>query len=121
MFLCKALQHMQKDPSVELHVCFKRSYDEVLRHHHTFIVRSLAIVRRSVLLLCADVWRAWSIGSRCTGSGRGEGGSLASGFHCAYLAGRGPGEIRCRARQVAGWAGRRRQSPQGFLGGRRIW
>jgi len=44
MFLCKALQHMQNDPSVELHVCFKRSYDEVLKHHHTFIVRSLAIV-----------------------------------------------------------------------------
>ncbi|KAF8553014.1 glycolipid transfer protein [Imleria badia] len=44
MFLCKALQHMQNDPSVELHVCFKRSYDEVLSHHHTFIVRSLAVV-----------------------------------------------------------------------------
>lgn len=43
-FLCRALQHMQKDPSVELHVCFKRSYDEVLRHHHTFFVRSLAAV-----------------------------------------------------------------------------
>lgn len=35
---------MQNDPSVELHVCFKRSYDEVLRHHHTFFVRSLAAV-----------------------------------------------------------------------------
>ncbi|KAH7909941.1 glycolipid transfer protein domain-containing protein [Hygrophoropsis aurantiaca] len=43
-FLCKALQHMQKDPSIELHACFKRSYDEVLRHHHTFVVRSLAFV-----------------------------------------------------------------------------
>ncbi|OJA14717.1 hypothetical protein AZE42_04369 [Rhizopogon vesiculosus] len=43
-FLCRALQHMQNDPSVELHVCFKRSYDEVLRHHHTFFVRSLAAV-----------------------------------------------------------------------------
>lgn len=43
-FLCRALQHMQKDPSIELHVCFKRSYDEVLRHHHTFFVRSLAAV-----------------------------------------------------------------------------
>jgi len=42
MFLCKALQHMQKDPSVELHVCFKRSYDEVLGRHHSFVVRSLA-------------------------------------------------------------------------------
>ncbi|KAN0088338.1 Glycolipid transfer domain containing protein [Tylopilus felleus] len=44
MFLCKALQHMQNDSSIELHVCFKRSYDEVLRYHHTFIVRSLAVV-----------------------------------------------------------------------------
>ncbi|KAL4061909.1 glycolipid transfer protein domain-containing protein [Scleroderma yunnanense] len=43
-FLCKALQHMQDDPSAELHVCFKRSYDQVLRHHHTFFVRSLAAV-----------------------------------------------------------------------------
>ncbi|KAG1774344.1 glycolipid transfer protein domain-containing protein [Suillus placidus] len=43
-FLCRALQHMQNDPSMELHVCFKRSYDEVLRHHHTFFVRSLAAV-----------------------------------------------------------------------------
>ncbi|KAG1846690.1 glycolipid transfer protein domain-containing protein [Suillus tomentosus] len=43
-FLCRALQHMQNDPSVELHVCFKRSYDEVLRQHHTFFVRSLAAV-----------------------------------------------------------------------------
>ncbi|KAG9313265.1 hypothetical protein JVU11DRAFT_6730 [Chiua virens] len=45
---------MQNDPSVELHVCFKRSYDEVLKHHHTFIVRSLAIVRQ-FLLFCAAV------------------------------------------------------------------
>ncbi|KAH7891024.1 glycolipid transfer protein domain-containing protein [Phlebopus sp. FC_14] len=44
MFLCKALQHMQNDPSIELHACFKRSYDEVLKHHHTFVVRSLAVV-----------------------------------------------------------------------------
>ncbi|KAF9224213.1 glycolipid transfer protein [Gyrodon lividus] len=44
LFLCKAFQHMQNDPSVELHVCFKRSYDEVLKHHHTFVVRSLAVV-----------------------------------------------------------------------------
>lgn len=49
MFLCKALQHMQNDPSIELHVCFKRAYDEVLRHHHTFVVRSLAVVRHFVL------------------------------------------------------------------------
>ncbi|KAI5980802.1 glycolipid transfer protein domain-containing protein [Pisolithus albus] len=44
MFLCKALQHMQNEPSSELHVCFKHSYDEVLRRHHSFVVRSLAAV-----------------------------------------------------------------------------
>jgi hypothetical protein len=59
MFLCKALQHMQNDPSVELHVCFKRSYDEVLSHHHTFIVRSLAVVRHFFPL---DFRCAWSVG-----------------------------------------------------------
>ena len=31
-FTCKALQNMQNDRSVELHICFKRSYDEILRH-----------------------------------------------------------------------------------------
>ncbi|PPQ97827.1 LOW QUALITY PROTEIN: hypothetical protein CVT26_012933 [Gymnopilus dilepis] len=43
-FTCKALQNMQRDRSTELHVCFKRSYDEVLRHHHTFIIRSVVAV-----------------------------------------------------------------------------
>ncbi|KAF8798670.1 glycolipid transfer protein [Phlegmacium glaucopus] len=41
---CKALQNMQSDKSSELHVCFKRSYDEVLRHHHSFIIRSIVSV-----------------------------------------------------------------------------
>lgn len=40
-FTCQALQNMQSDPSCELHVCFKRSYDTVLRHHHTFLIRSV--------------------------------------------------------------------------------
>ncbi|KAF8172438.1 glycolipid transfer protein domain-containing protein [Pholiota molesta] len=44
MFTCRALQHMQKDTTSELHICFKRSYDEVLRHHHTFIIRSVVSV-----------------------------------------------------------------------------
>lgn len=46
---------MQQDPSAELHVCFKRSYDEVLRHHHTFVVRSLASVGYLCLLVCPTV------------------------------------------------------------------
>lgn len=35
---------MQSDTTSELHVCFKRSYDEVLRHHHSFIIRSVVSV-----------------------------------------------------------------------------
>jgi len=41
---CKALQNMQNDPTSELHVCFKRSYDEVLRHHHSFLIRTVVSV-----------------------------------------------------------------------------
>ncbi|KAI0792231.1 glycolipid transfer protein domain-containing protein [Abortiporus biennis] len=44
MFTCQALQNMQSDRNAELHVCFKRSYDTVLRHHHTFIIRSVVSV-----------------------------------------------------------------------------
>jgi len=41
---CKALQNMQRDTKSELHVCFRRSYDEVLRHHHSFVIRSVVSV-----------------------------------------------------------------------------
>src|SRR5271170_4326390 len=44
-FTCQALQNMQNDRSSELHSCFKRSYDTVLRHHHTFFIRSVVLVR----------------------------------------------------------------------------
>ncbi|ESK88848.1 het-c2 protein [Moniliophthora roreri MCA 2997] len=43
-FTCQALQNMQADRSSELHVCFKRSYDAVLKHHHSFVVRSVVSV-----------------------------------------------------------------------------
>lgn len=45
LFACRALQNMQKDPSSELHVCFRRSYDAILKQHHTFIIRSVVTVR----------------------------------------------------------------------------
>ena len=35
---------MQSDKTAELHACFKKSYDEVLRHHHSFIIRSVVSV-----------------------------------------------------------------------------
>ncbi|KAH9028460.1 glycolipid transfer protein [Lactarius deliciosus] len=44
MFTCRALQHAQEDRSAELHVCFRRAYDVVLRHHHSFIIRSVVSV-----------------------------------------------------------------------------
>jgi len=44
LFTCQALQNMQNDRSTELHVCFKRSYDAILRHHHSFLVRSAVSV-----------------------------------------------------------------------------
>ncbi|KAF8066476.1 glycolipid transfer protein domain-containing protein [Lyophyllum atratum] len=43
-FTCQALLNMQSDTSAELHVCFRRSYDTVLRHHHTFLIRSVVSV-----------------------------------------------------------------------------
>ncbi|ETW78534.1 hypothetical protein HETIRDRAFT_323721 [Heterobasidion irregulare TC 32-1] len=48
-FTCHALQNAQADPAAELHTCFRRAYDLVLRHHHTFLVRSVvAIAIRAV-------------------------------------------------------------------------
>ncbi len=44
MFTCRALQHAQEDRSAELHVCFKRAYDVVLRHHHSFVIRTVVSV-----------------------------------------------------------------------------
>ncbi|TFL07521.1 glycolipid transfer protein [Pterulicium gracile] len=44
-----ALQQLQEDPNAELHVCFRRSYDRVLRHHHSFVIRSaVAVAIRAV-------------------------------------------------------------------------
>ncbi|PBK83891.1 glycolipid transfer protein [Armillaria gallica] len=43
-FTCLALQNMQENPSRELHVCFKSSYDTVLKHHHSFVIRSVVYV-----------------------------------------------------------------------------
>lgn len=41
---CKALQDMRSDSSAQPRVCFKRSYDEVLRPHHSFFIRSIVSV-----------------------------------------------------------------------------
>ncbi|KAG6864263.1 hypothetical protein C0991_011004 [Blastosporella zonata] len=57
-FTCHALQNMQSDTSAELYVCFKRSYDTVLKHHHSFLIRSVvslairAIPRRADFYAC---------------------------------------------------------------------
>ncbi|KAI9062778.1 glycolipid transfer protein [Trametes sanguinea] len=43
-FTCEALRNMQQDRNAELHTCFKRSYDANLKHHHSFVVRSVVSV-----------------------------------------------------------------------------
>lgn len=50
-FTCKALQNMQSDTTSELHICFKRAYDEVLGRHHSFVIRSVVSV--SLLFSCS--------------------------------------------------------------------
>ncbi|OSD05407.1 glycolipid transfer protein [Trametes coccinea BRFM310] len=47
-FTCEALRNMQQDRDAELHTCFKRSYDANLKHHHSFVVRSVVSVCRSL-------------------------------------------------------------------------
>ncbi|KAJ7065741.1 glycolipid transfer protein [Mycena amicta] len=39
-----ALQTTQTDRAAALNVCFRRSYDVVLRHHHSFVIRSVVQV-----------------------------------------------------------------------------
>jgi len=41
---CSALMHLQEDRDAELHTCFRRSYDEVLKHHHSYFVQTVVIV-----------------------------------------------------------------------------
>ncbi|KAI0630481.1 glycolipid transfer protein [Trametes polyzona] len=43
-FTCEALRNMQQDRDAELHTCFKRSYDANLKHHHSFVIRSVVSV-----------------------------------------------------------------------------
>ncbi|KAI0675645.1 glycolipid transfer protein [Trametes maxima] len=43
-FTCEALRNMQRDRNAELHTCFKRSYDANLKHHHSFVIRSVVSV-----------------------------------------------------------------------------
>ena len=44
---------MQADPHADLHLCFKRSYDDILKHQHSFVVRSVVTV--SSLGACPSV------------------------------------------------------------------
>ncbi|TFK48359.1 glycolipid transfer protein [Heliocybe sulcata] len=41
LFTLTALRHTQSSPSAEIHTCFKKAYDEVLRHQHGWAVRSV--------------------------------------------------------------------------------
>ncbi|EJF64353.1 glycolipid transfer protein [Dichomitus squalens] len=43
-FTCEALRNMQQDRNAELHVCFRRSFDVVLKPRLSFVVRSVVSV-----------------------------------------------------------------------------
>ncbi|KAI0718032.1 glycolipid transfer protein [Cerioporus squamosus] len=43
-FTCEALRNMQEDRNAELHVCFRRSFDMVLKPRLSFVVRSVVSV-----------------------------------------------------------------------------
>lgn len=45
LFTCRALENVQADQTSELRACFKRSYDDVLRHHHGWFIQSAVSVR----------------------------------------------------------------------------
>lgn len=55
-------QNMQQDKDMELHVCFRRSYDVILKHHHTFIIRSLVAVSPPPPLFCVESAAGTDIG-----------------------------------------------------------
>ncbi|KAF8590247.1 glycolipid transfer protein [Ramaria rubella] len=43
-FTCEALQNSRKNKTEELPASFRRAYDTVLRHHHSFVVRTVVTV-----------------------------------------------------------------------------
>ena len=43
---------MQEDRNAELHACFNRSYEAVLKPHLSFFVRPVVSVRASVRFVC---------------------------------------------------------------------
>ncbi|RPD64080.1 glycolipid transfer protein [Lentinus tigrinus ALCF2SS1-7] len=43
-FTCEALRNMQEDRNAELHVCFRRSYDAILKPRLSFVVRPVVSV-----------------------------------------------------------------------------
>jgi len=45
LFTCRALENMQADHTSELRACFKRSYDDVLKHHHGWLIQTAVTVR----------------------------------------------------------------------------
>ncbi|KAF7770214.1 hypothetical protein Agabi119p4_6188 [Agaricus bisporus var. burnettii] len=43
-YVCRALSILQQHPELELYVCFKRAYDQVLKQHHSAFIRTLVAV-----------------------------------------------------------------------------
>ena len=51
---------MQEDRNAELHACFNRSYEAVLKPHLSFFVRPVVSVRPCVYAFRTFVWRKLS-------------------------------------------------------------
>lgn len=110
-FTFHALHNVQSDTSADLHVCFKRSYDTVLRHHHTFVIRSVVYVCLSVLVFVPISYSFFVLG-------RTPHRPSPRRLLCADCPRGFPREAGRRTCPVAGRTGARRSEDDRVFGGR---
>lgn len=63
LFTCRALENMQADHTSELRACFKRSYDEVLKHHHGWFVQTAVTLAITAVPSRSEFYRRISQGA----------------------------------------------------------
>ncbi|KAF9646318.1 glycolipid transfer protein [Thelephora ganbajun] len=63
LFTCRALENMQTDHTSELRTCFRRSYDDVLRHHHGWLIQSAVILAITAVPSRPEFYRRISQGA----------------------------------------------------------
>jgi len=63
LFTCRALENMLADHDSELRACFKRSYDEVLRHHHGWFIQSAVTLAITAVPSRSEFYRRISQGA----------------------------------------------------------